>query len=188
MPLLSTSQLTPGQSSPSQSNNADAFLAPHRPDRPDGFCPTGFAKGGCSLGLYIHLVNTSPNLYSQEREFITPGDTVSGGGARLLVQHWHRMSYASITTRYGFLRVQRHPATSRVLRPSCFGEFNGLAGLEATLESRSETTREGFYTNSRLNDLTYSDRRSWKGQTNSAAQRRIALWQWSSLGVFEPLK
>jgi len=55
VPVLPTSQLTPGQSSPSQLNSiADAFPAPLRSDRLNGLFPTvvfSFAQGGRSLGL-----------------------------------------------------------------------------------------------------------------------------------------
>ena len=98
VPVLPTSQLTPGQSSPSQLNIADAFPAPLRSDRLNSLFPTvvsSFAQVVSFLVRYIPLVNPLSNLYDHEKEFITPGGTVFGGRARLLVQY--SMSYAAIS-------------------------------------------------------------------------------------------
>jgi hypothetical protein len=72
-----------------------------------GFSPLSFLlslKAVALLDLYIPHVNPSSNLSSQEKAFITPEGTVSGGKARRLAQR--RMSYASIST------VTRIPSSS----------------------------------------------------------------------------
>ena len=82
VPVLPTSQLTPGQSSPSQLNTADAFLAPLRSDHPMDSSPLWFLlslKVVALLVWYISLVDQSSDVvYAQEKEFITLGGTASG--------------------------------------------------------------------------------------------------------------
>ena len=82
VPVLPTSQLTPGQSSPSQLNTADALLAPLRSDHPMDSSPRWFLLSPKVVALlvwYISLVNPSSDVvYAQEKEFITLGGTASG--------------------------------------------------------------------------------------------------------------
>ena len=146
VPFLSTSQLTLGQSSPSQLNIADGFLPPHRPDRPDGFFPTGFAKRGCSLGLIYssrqsitESILSGKGVYHSRRHGLwRTGETSGATLARYVV----RINLDCDMDSLEFSVIQQRAGFCHLNRPSCFGESNGLAGPGAKLESRSETISE----------------------------------------------
>ena len=51
-----------------------------------------------------------------------------------------------------FSVIQQGAGFCHLNRPSCFGEFNGPAALEATLKSHLETASKGSYTKRLFND------------------------------------
>ena len=157
VPVLPTSQLTLGQSSPSQLNIADAFLAPLHSDRPDGLFPTvvsSFAQGGRSLGLVyssrqsiVESILSGKGVYHSRRHGLWRKGETSGA-----TQDVVRINLDCDTDSLEFSVIQQGAGFCHLNRPSCFGELNGLAGIEATLKSRLETAPEGSYTKRLFND------------------------------------
>ena len=157
VPVLPTSQLTLGQSSPSQLNIADAFLAPLRSDRPDGLFPTvvsSFAQGGRSLGLVyssrqsiVESILSGKGVYHSRRHGLWRKGETSGATQDIV-----RINLDCDTDSLEFSVIQQGAGFCHLNRPSCFGELNGLAGLETTLKSRLETAPEGSYTKRLFND------------------------------------
>jgi len=157
VPVLPTSQLTLGQSSPSQLNITDAFLAPLRSDRPDGLFPTvvsSFAQGGRSLGLVyssrqsiVESILSGKGVYHSRRHGLWRKGETSGA-----TQDVVRINLDCDTDSLEFSVIQQGAGFCHLNRPSCFGDLNGLAALEATLKSRLETAPEGSYTKRLFND------------------------------------
>lgn len=156
-PVLPTSQLTLGQSSASQLNIADAFLAPLRSDRPDGLFPTvvsSFAQGGRSLGLVyssrqsiVESILSGKGVYHSRRHGLWRKGETSGA-----TQDVVRINLDCDTDSLEFSVIQQGAGFCHLNRPSCFGELNGLAALETTLKSRLESAPEGSYTKRLFND------------------------------------
>ena len=157
VPVLPTSQLTPGQSSPSQLNIADAFLAPLRSDRPDGLFPTvvsSFAQGGRSLGLVyaprqfiVESIRSRKGAYHSRRHSLRRKGKTSGAAQDVIP-----INLGCDTDSLEFSVIQQGAGFCHLNRSSCFGELNGLAGLEATLKSHLGTAPEGSYTKRLFND------------------------------------
>jgi phosphoribosyl-ATP pyrophosphohydrolase / phosphoribosyl-AMP cyclohydrolase / histidinol dehydrogenase len=157
VPILPTSQLTLGQSSSSQLNIADAFLAPLRSDRPDGLFPTvvsSFAQGGRSLGLVyssrqsiVESILSGKGVYHSRRHGLWRKGETSGA-----TQDVVRINLDCDTDSLEFSVIQQGAGFCHLNRPSCFGELNGLAALETTLKSRLESAPEGSYTERLFND------------------------------------
>ena len=157
VPVLPTSQLTLGQSSPSQLNITDAFLAPLRSDRPDGLFPTvvsSFPQGGRSLGLVyssrqsiVESILSGKGVYHSRRHGLWRKGETSGA-----TQDVVRINLDCDTDSLEFSVIQQGAGFCHLNRPSCFGELNGLPALEATLKSRLETAPEGSYTKRLFND------------------------------------
>ena len=157
VPVLPTSQLTLGPSNPSQLNIADAFLAPLRSDRPDGLFPTvvsSFAQGGRSLGLVyssrqsiVESILSGKGVYHSRRHGIWKKGETSGATQDIV-----RINLDCDTDSLEFCVIQHGNGFCHLNRPSCFGELNGLAALEATLKSRFESAPEGSYTKRLFND------------------------------------
>ena len=157
VPVLPTSQLTLGQSSSSQLNIADAFLAPLRSDRPDGLFPTvvsSFAQGGRSLGLVyssrqsiVESILSGKGVYHSRRHGLWRKGETSGA-----TQDVVRINLDCDTDSLEFSVIQQGAGFCHLNRPSCFGELNGLAALETTLKSRLESAPEGSYTKRLFND------------------------------------
>jgi phosphoribosyl-ATP pyrophosphohydrolase/phosphoribosyl-AMP cyclohydrolase/histidinol dehydrogenase len=157
VPVLPTSQLTLGQSSSSQLNIADAFLAPLRSDRPDGLFPTvvsSFAQGGRSLGLVyssrqsiVESILSGKGVYHSRRHGLWRKGETSGA-----TQDVVRINLDCDADSLEFSVIQQGAGFCHLNRPSCFGELNGLAALETTLKSRLESAPEGSYTKRLFND------------------------------------
>ncbi|TFY74809.1 hypothetical protein EWM64_g9203 [Hericium alpestre] len=155
--VLPSSQLTLSDSSATQHNVADAFLAPVVSDRPDGLFPTvvsSYPQGGKSLGL----------VYSSKesvRESILTGKGVYQSRKRGL---WRKGETSGATQDVVSVRldcdadclefsvVQHGAGFCHLNRASCFGTLSGLAALEETLQSRLESAPEGSYTRRLFND------------------------------------
>jgi phosphoribosyl-ATP pyrophosphohydrolase / phosphoribosyl-AMP cyclohydrolase / histidinol dehydrogenase len=157
IPVLPTSQLTLAQSSTSQLNIADAFLAPLRSDRPDGLFPTvvsSFAQGGRSLGLVYssrqsiaESILSGKGVYHSRRSGLWRKGETSGATQDVI-----RIRLDCDTDSLEFSVVQNGAGFCHLNRPSCFGELNGLAALETTLKSRLDSAPEGSYTKRLFND------------------------------------
>ncbi|KAI0307146.1 histidine biosynthesis trifunctional-protein [Multifurca ochricompacta] len=157
VPVLPTSQLTLGSSSPSQLNIADAFLAPLRSDRPDGLFPTvvsSYTQGGRSLGLVYssrqsitESVLSGKGVYHSRRHGLW-----KKGETSRATQDVIRIRLDCDTDSLEFSVVQHGAGFCHLNRPSCFGELSGLAALESTLKSRMNSAPEGSYTKKLFND------------------------------------
>ena len=157
VPVIPTSQLTLSTSNASQLNVADAFLSPLRSDRPDGLFPTvvsSFPQGGRSLGLvYSSRQSVTESIlsgkgvyYSRRHGLWKKGET---SGATQDVVH---IRLDCDTDSLEFSVIQHGAGFCHRNRPSCFGDLNGLAALESTLQSRLESAPEGSYTRRLFND------------------------------------
>ena len=157
VPVIPTSQLTLSTSNASQLNVADAFLSPLRSDRPDGLFPTvvsSFPQGGRSLGLvYSSRQSVTESIlsgkgvyYSRRHGLWKKGET---SGATQDIVH---IRLDCDTDSLEFSVIQHGAGFCHRNRPSCFGDLNGLAALESTLQSRLESAPEGSYTRRLFND------------------------------------
>jgi len=157
VPVLPTSQLTLGQSTSSHLNIVDEFLAPLRSDRPDGLFPTvvsSFAQGGRSLGLVYssrqsiaESILSGKGVYHSRKHGLWRKGETSGA-----TQDVVRINLDCDTDSLEFSVIQQGAGFCHLNRPSCFGEFNGLAALENTLKSRLDSAPEGSYTRRLFND------------------------------------
>ncbi|KAI9467032.1 histidine biosynthesis trifunctional-protein [Lactarius psammicola] len=157
VPVIPTSQLTIGPSNASQLNVTDAFLAPLRSDRPDGFFPTvvsSFPQGGRSLGLVYssrqsiaESILSGKGVYHSRRHGLWRKGETSGA-----TQDVVRIHLDCDTDSLEFSVIQHGAGFCHLNRPSCFGELNGVAALESTLQSRLESAPEGSYTKRLFND------------------------------------
>ena len=157
IPVLPTSQLTLGQSSPAQLGVTDAFLAPLRSDRPDGLFPTvvsSYTQGGRSLGLVyssrqsiVESILSGKGVYHSRRHGLWRKGETSGATQDVI-----RINLDCDTDSLEFSVIQNGAGFCHLNRPSCFGELNGLSALESTLKSRLDSAPEGSYTNRLFND------------------------------------
>ncbi len=157
VPVIPTSQLTIGPSNASQLNITDAFLAPLRSDRPDGFFPTvvsSFPQGGRSLGLVYssrqsiaESILSGKGVYHSRRHGLWRKGETSGA-----TQDVVRIHLDCDTDSLEFSVIQHGAGFCHLNRPSCFGDLNGVAALESTLQSRLESAPEGSYTKRLFND------------------------------------
>jgi phosphoribosyl-ATP pyrophosphohydrolase/phosphoribosyl-AMP cyclohydrolase/histidinol dehydrogenase len=157
VPVLPTSQLTLGQSTSSQLNIADAFLAPLRSDRPDGLFPTvvsSFAQGGRSLGLVyssrqsiVESILSGKGVYHSRKHGLWKKGETSGATQDVI-----RINLDCDMDSLEFSVIQQGVGFCHLNRPSCFGGLNGLAALESSLKSRLDTAPEGSYTKRLFND------------------------------------
>jgi phosphoribosyl-ATP pyrophosphohydrolase/phosphoribosyl-AMP cyclohydrolase/histidinol dehydrogenase len=157
VPVIPTSQLTLGTSNASQLNVADAFLSPLRSDRPDGLFPTvvsSFPQGGRTLGLVYssrqsitESILSGQGVYYSRRHGLWKKGETSGA-----TQDVVRIRLDCDTDSLEFSVIQHGGGFCHLTRPSCFGDLNGLAALESTLQSRLESAPEGSYTKRLFND------------------------------------
>jgi phosphoribosyl-ATP pyrophosphohydrolase / phosphoribosyl-AMP cyclohydrolase / histidinol dehydrogenase len=157
IPVLPTSQLTLGQSSPAQLGVTDAFLAPLRSDRPDGLFPTvvsSYTQGGRSLGLVyssrqsiVESILSGKGVYHSRRHGLWRKGETSGATQDVI-----RINLDCDTDSLEFSVIQNGAGFCHLNRSSCFGELNGLSALESTLKSRLDSAPEGSYTNRLFND------------------------------------
>ena len=157
IPVLPTSQLTLGQSSPSQLGVTDAFLAPLRSDRADGLFPTvvsSYTQGGRSLGLVyssrqsiVESILSGKGVYHSRRHGLWRKGDTSGATQDVI-----RINLDCDTDSLEFSVIQNGAGFCHLNRPSCFGELNGLSALESTLKSRLDSAPEGSYTSRLFND------------------------------------
>ncbi|KAH9045387.1 histidine biosynthesis trifunctional-protein [Lactarius pseudohatsudake] len=157
VPVIPTSQLTTGPSNASQLNITDAFLAPLRSDRPDGFFPTvvsSFPQGGRSLGLVYssrqsiaESILSGKGVYHSRKHGLWRKGETSGA-----TQDVVRIHLDCDTDSLEFSVIQHGAGFCHLNRPSCFGDLNGVAALQSTLQSRMESAPEGSYTQRLFND------------------------------------
>jgi phosphoribosyl-ATP pyrophosphohydrolase/phosphoribosyl-AMP cyclohydrolase/histidinol dehydrogenase len=159
VPVIPTSQLTidPSNASPSQLNITDAFLAPLRSDRPDGFFPTvvsSFPQGGRSLGLVYssrqsiaESILSGKGVYHSRRHGLWRKGETSGA-----TQDVVRIHLDCDTDSLEFSVIQHGRGFCHLNRPSCFSDLNGVAALESTLQARLESAPEGSYTKRLFDD------------------------------------
>ncbi|KAH9035271.1 histidine biosynthesis trifunctional-protein [Lactarius hengduanensis] len=147
VPVIPTSQLTTGPSNASQLNITDAFLAPLRSDRPDGFFPTvvsSFPQGGRSLGLVYssrqsiaESILSGKGVYHSRKHGLWRKGETSGA-----TQDVVRIHLDCDTDSLEFSVIQHGAGFCHLNRPSCFGDLNGVAALQSTLQSRMESAPE----------------------------------------------
>ncbi|KAH9006801.1 histidine biosynthesis trifunctional-protein [Lactarius hatsudake] len=157
VPVIPTSQLTTDPSNASQLNITDAFLAPLRSDRPDGFFPTvvsSFPQGGRSLGLVYssrqsiaESILSGKGVYHSRKHGLWRKGETSGA-----TQDVVRIHLDCDTDSLEFSVIQHGAGFCHLNRPSCFGDLNGVAALQSTLQSRLESAPEGSYTKRLFND------------------------------------
>ena len=157
VPVIPTSQLTLGPSNASHLNITDAFLSPLRSDRPDGFFPTvvsSFPQGGRTLGLVYssrqsiaESILSGKGVYHSRRHGLWKKGETSGA-----TQDVVHIRLDCDTDSLEFSVIQHGGGFCHWNRPSCFGDLNGLAALESTLQSRLESAPEGSYTQRLFND------------------------------------
>ncbi|KAI0796706.1 histidine biosynthesis trifunctional-protein [Abortiporus biennis] len=152
--VLPTSSLTLSESSASQLNIADIFVAPLVSDRPDGLFPTVVTEGGRSLGLVYSSVASikesiisGKGVYQSRKHGLWRKGETSGA-----IQDVINIALDCDLDAVEFNVVQHGSGFCHLNRPSCFGEVNGLAALERTLQSRLSSAPEGSYTRRLFND------------------------------------
>jgi phosphoribosyl-ATP pyrophosphohydrolase/phosphoribosyl-AMP cyclohydrolase/histidinol dehydrogenase len=148
-------QLTLGQTSASQLNIADAFLAPITSDRPDGLFPTIVSsETGHSLGLVYssdvsvkESIITGNGVYHSRKHGLWRKGETSGATQDVVCI---RLDCDSDSLEY---RVIQHGAGfCHLNRQSCFSAASGLPALESTLQARLESAPEGSYTKRLFDD------------------------------------
>ena len=155
--IIPSSQLTISDSTSSQLNVADAFIAPLSSDRPDGLFPTvvsSWLQGGKSLGLVYssessikESILTGKGVYQSRKHGLWRKGETSGATQDVVKINLDCdadcLEYSVIQHGSGFCHLQQ---------PSCFGQLSGLSALEQTLRSRLESAPEGSYTKRLFND------------------------------------
>lgn len=148
IPVLHTSALTLSASTTSQLNIGDLFTAPLISDRPDGLFPTVVTEDSRSLGLVYSSIESI-------KESITSGKGVYQSRKHGL---WRKGETSGATQEVLGIRVdcdldalefsvvQKGSGFCHLNRPSCFGESQGIAALQRTLQSRLASAPEGSYT------------------------------------------
>ncbi|KAI0068651.1 histidine biosynthesis trifunctional-protein, partial [Artomyces pyxidatus] len=157
--VLPTSQLTLSESSDSQINIADAFLAPITSDRADGLFPTvvsSHTQGGRTLGLVysshasvVESIVTGKGVYQSRKHGLWRKGETSGA-----TQDVVRIRADCDADALEFSVVQHGDGFCHLDRPSCFGDLSGLAALERTLHARRGSAPEGSYTRRLFDDAS----------------------------------
>ncbi|TDL29565.1 histidine biosynthesis trifunctional-protein [Rickenella mellea] len=155
--VFPTAQLTVSDSSETQINVADAFLATLKSDRPDGLFPTvvsSWPHQGKSLGLVYsstesirESILTGKGVYQSRKHGLWRKGETSGA-----TQDVVRITLDCDADSLEFSVVQHGAGFCHLERMSCFGHLTGLSALEATLKSRLESAPEGSYTRRLFND------------------------------------
>ncbi|KZV76104.1 histidine biosynthesis trifunctional-protein [Peniophora sp. CONT] len=157
-PVLRSSQLTlSATSTASQLSLADVFLAPLTSDRPDGLFATvvsSYPHSGRTLGLVYssresiaESIATGKGVYQSRKHGLWRKGETSGATQEVV-----RIRLDCDADALEFSVVQRGSGFCHLPQPSCFGQLDGLAKLEATLQSRLESAPEGSYTHRLFND------------------------------------
>ena len=149
--IIPTSQITLADSSDTQVNIADAFLAPIQSDRPDGLFPTVVTsgpQGGLSLGLVYSSIDsvkesivTGKGVYQSRKHGLWRKGETSGATQDVISI---RLDCDSDALQFSV--IQRGSGFCHLNQPTCFGELSGLVALENTLQSRLQSAPEGSYT------------------------------------------
>ncbi|KAI0771588.1 histidine biosynthesis trifunctional-protein [Trametes elegans] len=155
--VIPTPLLTLSPTDAKQLNVADAFLANITSDRPDGLFPTvvsSYLEGERTLGLVYSSIEsvresiaTGKGVYQSRKHGLWRKGETSGA-----TQDVVRIRVDCDSDALEFSVVQRGAGFCHLDRPSCFGEVNGLAALERTLQARLVSAPEGSYTHRLFND------------------------------------
>ncbi|KAF8529184.1 histidinol dehydrogenase-domain-containing protein [Hysterangium stoloniferum] len=152
-------QLTLSETSSSQLNLAEAFIAPLDSDRPDGLFPTvvsSATQGDRALGLVYsskesitESILTGKGVYQSRKHGLWRKGETSGSTQELV-----RISVDCDHDSLQFSVIQHGSGFCHLGTTSCFGQLSGLGALEQTLKSRFESAPEGSYTKRLFNDPT----------------------------------
>ncbi|VDC07296.1 unnamed protein product [Peniophora sp. CBMAI 1063] len=157
-PVLRSSHLIlSATSTASQLSVADAFLAPLISDRPDGLFPTvvsSYTQSGRTLGLVYssresiaESIATGKGVYQSRKHGLWRKGETSGATQEIV-----SIRIDCDADALEFSVVQRGAGFCHLPQPSCFGQVDGFAKLEATLQARLESAPEGSYTHRLFND------------------------------------
>ncbi|KAL4076056.1 histidinol dehydrogenase-domain-containing protein [Scleroderma yunnanense] len=150
-------QLTISDTSQTQINIGDAFLAPVISDRSDGLFPTivsSYLEGGRTLGLVYsscesvrESILTGKGVYQSRKHGIwRKGET--SGATQDVVQIRMDCDCDSLEFRV----IQHGVGFCHLNQLSCFGDIGGLSALERTLKARFIDAPEGSYTSRLFKD------------------------------------
>ena len=155
--VIPTSQLTTSNSTASQINIVDAFLAPIQTDRADGLFPTVVSssqQGGKSLGLvYSSLesiresILTGKGVYQSRKHGLWRKGESSGSTQEVV-----KIALDCDSDSLEFSVIQHGTGFCHLGRASCFGHLSGLSLLEETLKNRLSSAPAGSYTKRLFND------------------------------------
>lgn len=148
-------QLTLDQTSTTQLNVADAFLAPVTSDRPDGLFPTVVSsQSGHTLGLVYssqasvkESITTGKGVYHSRKHGLWRKGETSGA-----TQDITRIRLDCDSDSLEYRVVQHGDGFCHLKRQSCFDEASGFPALEGTLKARLESAPEGSYTKRLFDD------------------------------------
>ncbi|KAG8922408.1 trifunctional histidinol dehydrogenase, partial [Tulasnella sp. 408] len=189
--VIPASQLTLSATSQDALNVSEAFLAPLTSDRPDGLFPTivsSYTHSGKSLGLVYssaesikESIVTGKGVYQSRKHGIWRKGETSGAVQEVVSIRadcdWDTLEFQVIQHGTGFCHLGS---------TSCFGGVEGLAKLEATLQSRLQTAPEGSYTKRLFNDpgLLRSKLREEADELASAQTREEIAFEAADLLYF----
>jgi phosphoribosyl-ATP pyrophosphohydrolase / phosphoribosyl-AMP cyclohydrolase / histidinol dehydrogenase len=147
--VIPKSQLTLGDTTNTQINIADAYLAPVTSDRPDKLFPTVVSDAsGHSLGLVYsskdsirESIETGKGVYQSRKHGLWRKGETSGATQDVL-----SIRLDCDTDAFEFQVIQHGAGFCHLDRTSCFGSATGIQALENTLRSRYESAPEGSYT------------------------------------------
>lgn len=155
--LIPASQLTLSASDTTHLNVADAFIAPIQSDRPDGLFPTvvsSHLQGGRTLGMVYssaesikESIITGKGVYQSRKHGLWRKGETSGA-----IQDVVSIRLDCDADALEFSVIQHGAGFCHLNRTSCFGETNGLAALESTLQARLESAPAGSYTRRLFDD------------------------------------
>lgn len=148
-------QLTLGETSATQLNIADIFLAPIKSDRPDGLFPTVVSsETGHTLGLVYsseasvkESIITGKGVYHSRKKGLWRKGETSGATQDVI-----RISLDCDSDSLEYRVVQHGSGFCHLNRQSCFGGASGLPTLERTLQARLKSAPEGSYTKRLFDD------------------------------------
>lgn len=189
--VIPASQLTLSATSQDALNVSEAFLAPLTSDRPDGLFPTivsSYTHSGKSLGLVYssaesitESIVTGKGVYQSRKHGLWRKGETSGAVQDVVSIRadcdWDTLEFQVIQHGTGFCHLGS---------TSCFGGVEGLAKLEATLQSRLQTAPEGSYTKRLFNDpgLLRSKLREEADELASAQTREEIAFEAADLLYF----
>lgn len=149
-PVVPSTLLTTSSTSSSHVSIADILLSRLISDRPDGLFPTvvSSASNNRPLGLVYssaesisETIKTGRGVYQSRKHGLWRKGETSGATQEIISIRMDCDNDALI-----YEVIQHGSGFCHLPQPTCFGELDGLAKLESTLQSRMENAPEGSYT------------------------------------------